>query len=68
MVSNKFKLSIKTSHLCAYEIAHKAGVHPSALSKIVCGIDKVKPNDPRVIAIGKVLGIPANKCFHEEAN
>jgi hypothetical protein len=66
MVSNRFRLLIKTSPLNAYEIAHKAGIHPTMLSKIICGIEKVKSDDSRVIAIGRVLGISAKECFQED--
>ena len=63
MVSNKFKLAIKTSPLKAYEIAHKAGIHPTVLSRIICGIEKVKPNDNRVLAVSRILKINADECF-----
>lgn len=63
MISQKLITKIKTSNRRGYQIAHEAGLHPSTLSKIVCGIEKTKPNDPRVIAIGQALGIPAEECF-----
>ncbi len=64
-ISMKLLHTVKLSNFKAYEIAHMANIHPSTLSKIICGIDKVNPHDPRVIAIGRVLGIPANECFQE---
>ena len=63
MVSDKFRLLIKTSPLKAYEIAHKAGIHPTTLSKISCGIEKVKSDDSRVLAVAQVLGVSADECF-----
>jgi hypothetical protein len=66
MISKKLKMAIKTSFLKSYEIAHQAGIHPSVLSKIICGIEKVKPNDKRVIAVGRVLGIDNDDCFESE--
>jgi hypothetical protein len=66
MISDKFKLAIKTSPFKAYEIAHQAEIHPSVLSRIICGIEKVRPDDKRVIAVGRILGIEDDDCFEEE--
>ena len=63
MISSKLRKAIKPSDEPSYRIAHKAGLDPSTLSKFVCGIIKVKFGDSRVIAVGRVLGIPANECF-----
>jgi hypothetical protein len=59
---------VKLSSLKGYEIAHIAGIHPSTLSKIMCGIERVNPGDHRVISIGRVLGISANDCFQESTS
>jgi len=67
MVSEKLRAAIKLGHVPAYKVAHKAGLDPSTLSKLICGIVKVKYGDPRVIAVGRVLGIPVEECFQEEA-
>ncbi len=63
MVSEELKARVKLSGQRAYQIAHKAGIHPSTLSKILLGIVHVRPGDPRVIAIGRVVGLSANECF-----
>ena len=63
MISSRLMREIKLNPKRAYQIAHDAKVHPSTLSKILCGIEKVKPNDQRVIAIGKVLGLTPDECF-----
>jgi len=65
MVSEKLRAAIKLNHVPAYKVAHEAGIDPSTLSKLICGIVKVKPGDSRVIKVGKVLGIPAEDCFQE---
>ena len=65
MINQKLRNTVKLSDKKAYEIAHKAGLHPSTLSRIICGIEKVKPGDPRVIAIGRVLGFSKNECFEK---
>jgi hypothetical protein len=67
MITKEFKAAIRLSDRRAYKIAHEAGLHPSTLSKIVCGIEKVKPGDPRVLKVGKILGLTPGQCFcHED--
>jgi hypothetical protein len=63
MVSEKLRVAIKLNPDPAYKIAHEAGIDPCTLSKLICGIVKVKPGDPRVIDVGRVLGIPPEECF-----
>lgn len=65
MISQKFRAAIKLNFIPAYKIAHRAGINPSTLSKLMCGIEKVRPQDPRVIAVGRVLGIPPSQCFQK---
>jgi transcriptional regulator with XRE-family HTH domain len=65
MVSRKLIETVKLSYLKAYEIAHKAGMHPTTLSRILNGIEDVKPGDPRVLRIAKVLGLKLDECFEE---
>ena len=63
MVSQKLKIALKLNDTPAYKIAQNAGIDPSVLSKLTCGVVKVKPRDSRVVAVGKVLGIPPEECF-----
>lgn len=63
MVSQKLKDAVKLSPKKSYQIAHEAGLHPSVLSRLICGIEIPKANDPRVIAIGQVLGLAEIDCF-----
>jgi hypothetical protein len=65
MLSQKLIHAVKLSERKAYRIAHEAGLHPSTLSSLLNGIEKVKTNDKRVIAVGRVLGISADECFQE---
>jgi len=62
-ISSKFRARVKLSDVPAYRIAQLAGIDPSTLSKLICGIATIKPNDPRVVRVGKVLGIPREECF-----
>jgi hypothetical protein len=66
MVSQKLKAAIKLGDAPAYKIAHRAGLDPSTLSKLICGIVKVKKGDKRVIKVGEVLGLSPKECFQEE--
>lgn len=65
-ISKELHDAIKLNPLKSYEIAHRAGIHPATLSQIVSGITKIKSNDQRVIAVGRVLGIPPKDCFLED--
>ena len=65
-VSNTFKEAIKDSPFPRFEIAVAAGLHPSTLSQLLCGIREVKPEDPRIIAVGAVLGLKGEECFTEQ--
>ena len=65
MISNKLIQLVRLSPKRAYKIAHEAGIHPSTMSKLLNGIEQIKPKDPRVIAVGRVLGIPPEECFAE---
>lgn len=64
--SRLLRNTVKLSEKRAYQIAHEAGLHPSTLSRLLNGIERVKPSDPRLIAVGRVLGIPKGACFENE--
>jgi hypothetical protein len=61
--SLKLITAIKLCETPAYKIAWAAGVHPVTLSKLIHGAEKIRPNDPRIIRIGKELGLRADECF-----
>ena len=65
VVSKKLIAAIKLNNDPAYRIAWKANVHPNVLSKLLNGIEKPKPADSRIIAVGAVLDIPPAECFEE---
>ena len=50
VISKKLIAALKLNSTPAYKIAWSAGVNPTMLSKLINGIEKPKPNDPRVIA------------------
>jgi len=66
VISRKLLIKIKLSDKPAYRIAQEAGISPTTLSKLMHDIEPVKDDDPRAIAVGKVMGLPASRCFGVE--
>ncbi len=66
MVGRKLVEAVKLNHRRGYQIAHAAGIHPSTLSKILNGIELVKPGDHRILALAAVLGLDQRECFETE--
>lgn len=62
-VSQRFITALKLSTRPAYQIAWEVGLHPSLLSKLLHGIERIKPNDKRIVAVGEILGLEAEECF-----
>ena len=65
MISKKLLTEIKLSSTPAYRLAQKAEIDPSTLSKMVCGIIKIKPEDKRVVRVGRLLGFEPEECFEK---
>jgi len=63
MVSRTFKIAVKLHPQPAYRLAQAAGIDGTTLSKLMNGIVKVQPNDPRVLAVGRILGMKPGECF-----
>ena len=66
MVSQTFRAAVKLSELRQYEIARKAKIHHTVLSRIICGIDEVKRDDPRVLRVAAVIGLEPSVCFESK--
>ena len=62
-LSKELIIALKLNPEPAYKLAQRAGLNPNTLSKLVNGIDTVRPGDRRVLAIGRILGIPESDCF-----
>ncbi len=62
-VSQQFLIRLKLNQLPAYKIAQRAGVNPTTLSKLINGIDRVRAQDQRIIAVGEVIGLAESECF-----
>ena len=63
--SREFLIRLKLNDEPIYRICQRAGVNASTLSRLINGIDPVKPKDPRIIAVGEVLGVPPAECFEK---
>lgn len=62
-LSRQFIAELKLHSRPAYRIAQEAGVNPATLSKLIRGIEPAAPEDWRIIAVGRVLGISPADCF-----
>ena len=62
-VSKEFKTRLKLNDQPAYKLAIKAGINPNTLSKLINGIEPIKPNDERIGRIAQVLGLPLAEAF-----
>lgn len=64
-ISRQFLIRLKLHELPAYRIAQQAGVNQNTLSRLINGIDPIKPRDERIIAVGKIIGLRPAECFEE---
>jgi hypothetical protein len=64
-VSMEFRSALKLHKLPAYRIAQLASLNPVVLSKLINGIEPIKPNDERILAVARVLKLKAKDCFSE---
>ena len=60
--------AIKLNPRPAYKIAFEAGLHPSTLSKLMNGAERIAPEDHRVLAVARVLGLRPEDCFESESH
>ena len=70
-VSDQFKLALlkkRAAGVRLYRLAQAAGMSPSMLSAIATGAQAVRPNDPRVIRLGELIGVRASECFAPDAD
>ena len=63
MLTKEFKDTLKLDKRPQYKIAWEAGIHPVTLTQITTGYIRPKNGDPRVIRVGKIIGLKANECF-----
>ncbi len=63
MLSEKLRVAIKTSRERQYRLAQRAQVDPTVLSAWINGVRAPRQGDQRVVAIGRLVGVPADQCF-----
>jgi hypothetical protein len=61
--SRRLLEALKLHNEPAYKLAWRCGLHPSSLSKLVHGAQLLQPNDARIIAVGRELGLAPGDCF-----
>ena len=66
MISGRFIAAVKLHPMRNYVITHAAGLHPSTLSKLINGIELVKPGDQRVLRVAEIVGLSPEECFEKE--
>ncbi len=66
-LSRQFLIRLKLHESPAYKIAQRAGVNANTLSRLINGIDPVKPQDERIISVGQVIGLSPSECFEKES-
>ncbi len=64
-VSRRFVAALKLAPAPAYRIAISADVNPSTLSALIHGAKLVSPNDPRILRIAEILGVPRDEVFEK---
>jgi hypothetical protein len=62
-VSRRLFEAVKLSSDPAYIIARRAEVHPATLSKLLHGAEPLRPQDPRVLAVARAVGVPPEHAF-----
>ncbi len=65
-LTRKLIVAIKMSQERQYRLAHRIEVHPSVLSAWLNGITDPRAGDPRIIALGRLVGVPAGECFKSD--
>lgn len=66
MLSNKLRVAIRTSDKRQYHLAREIDVHPSLVSCWLNDITPVRAGDPRIVALGRLVGVRAADCFRTD--
>ena len=65
-ISPKLVGALRMKHKQMYRLAFRVGMHPTTLSKILNGIQHVRPGDKRLVRLGRLLGITPEELFTDE--
>jgi hypothetical protein len=63
MISKTLRDAVRLHPDHVWQLARRVGVHPSVVSKWLSGSHPPRPGDPRVLALGALVGVPADCCF-----
>ena len=66
-VSRRLVEAVKLARRPAYAIAWRAKLHPSVLSKLLHGAERVREDDPRVLRVARLVGVRPEDAFEREA-
>lgn len=64
-LSTCFKNALKLSPVPAYQLALRVGLNPNTLTKFVIGYLKPRDWDPRLLEIGRLLGLEPEEVFEK---
>ena len=62
-ISRDLFAAVKCAPERGYIIAQRAGLHPSTLSRILRGAERLQPGDSRVLAVARVVGVRPARAF-----
>jgi plasmid stabilization system protein ParE len=62
-ISRDLFTAVKLSPTKSYVIAQRAGIDAVTLSRILHGAQRLRPGDPRVLAVAREVGVPASRAF-----
>lgn len=62
-ISQCLRKAVRSSGIRQYRLAQQIGVDRSVVSYWMNDITPVRPGDLRVIALGRLLNVPATACF-----
>lgn len=65
--SNLLRESVNRSGLRHFQIAALAGLHPSTVSKVLGGRARLCKDDPRALAIARVLGVTPEQTLQADS-
>ena len=67
VISSRLRDALKLADGQHWRFAQAIGVHPTTLSRWISGAQPPRSGDPRVVALGALVGVPADACFAEAA-
>ena len=62
-ISDKLRFAVKTSNTRQYRLARQIDTTPSQLSSWLNGIVDPRFGDPRILELGRLVGVRPDECF-----